>query len=218
MQLVTATEGMRGIDVNESLNAAQAKQIKDAGYSFVMRYVPRDKPAPHDITRAELQILLDAGLLVGFVQHVKSETSWIPTPELGTYYGQHASMALHDLGVIAGSPIWLDLEGVDVSVSHDTVIEYCHNWHEAVGGTDDSGLYVGWHAGLTPQELYEKLPFKRYWGAYNLNADEFPAVRGLQMKQHAATSAEIAQLGGMAIDTDTVLTDKKGDLPVFLGN
>ena len=53
------------------------------------------------------------------------------------------------------------------------------------GAGYDPGLYVGYGCILTSDQLYYKLKFRRYWGAYNLNTDSVPSVRGLCMWQGA---------------------------------
>jgi hypothetical protein len=77
------------------------------------------------------------------------------------------------------------------------------------------GLYIGWRCGLTPDQLYYKLKFAHFWAAYNLNNDEEPSVRGVQMKQNAALKSDIPPGMGAPIDTDRVLIDKLGGLPTF---
>jgi hypothetical protein len=76
-------------------------------------------------------------------------------------------------------------------------------------------LYVGYHAGLTPTQLYRSLRFTHYWGAYNLNSDQYPAVRGLQMRQSRRTS-NLAVSSGIDFQVDTIRADALGGHPTLL--
>jgi hypothetical protein len=150
------------------------------------------------------------------VQHVESESSWKPTDDKGRQYGQAAADACMAAGIPSGTTVWLDLEGVAEDTSHEQVIRYCNLWHDAVAAAGfEPGIYVGWHCGLTPVELYGRLKFSHYWAAYNLNADEYPITCGVSMKQHAAASGD--KPGGVTfdIDTDVVLGDKMGRFPTL---
>jgi hypothetical protein len=125
----SAAEGAFGFDCNTIVRPNDAAAFVAAGYKFAIRYVPRVGALPHDITSAELRMLLNAGLGVMLVQHVE---------------------------------------------------------------------------------------FQRYWGALNLNADQFPATRGLCMKQHAAHGLFTPPKGvTLAIDVDTVHGDNLGGLPTL---
>lgn len=214
MKLVTLPAGTPGIDCNFPLNEVQAKAVKDHGFEFVIRYIPRLQASPKDLKPLEIDIILEAGLALGVVQHVQNENAWAPTGELGTSYGTTAETYCRDtLRLPDGAVVWNDLEGT--ATSAQAVIDYCHAWYAQLTSFDP-GLYVGWHSGLTPQQLYD-LPFKRYWGALNLDEDQFPAVRGLQLKQHESRGVRIPGFDNSLFDTNTVLQDHKGDLPIFIG-
>lgn len=210
-----APAGALGFDANARLDATDATILRAAGYTFAVRYLPRlhaalDNPKYHDLNADEVDTLHAAGLAVMAVQHVESETSWVPTDDKGTLYGNTAALVAAACGLPRGTTLWLDLEGVADGVADTDVMAYCFAWFAQVEGCGfQAGLYVGWHSRLSPQQLYQ-LPFTRYWGAYNLNADEFPAVRGICMKQRAAVRP-----AGIAfdLDADVVHADAKGDLP-----
>ncbi|HEV7389093.1 MAG TPA: hypothetical protein VGN73_10815, partial [Gemmatimonadaceae bacterium] len=94
---------------------------------------------------------------------------------------------------------------------------YCNRWHSAVTGAGYvAGLYVGYHAGLSATQLYRALRFTHYWSAYNLNADQFPAVRGVQMRQAVAGRGD--RVPGVTVDfqVDTIRADKLGGQPTLL--
>lgn len=114
--------------------------------------------------------------------------------------------------------VWCDLEGVAVGAPAEQVIAFCKNWYAAVRGAGyEPGLYVGYGSGLNASDLYYKLPFKRYWGAYNLNHPDEPAVRGLQMKQRPYPPAE-KRVPGITFqyDEDVIWLDAKGGTPTLL--
>jgi hypothetical protein len=208
-----APKGTIGFDANAPLTYEQARAFRAAGYRYVVRYVRRLKAAPHDLGVEEVDNLLLAGLAVMPVQHVESESSWEPTDDEGRTYGQNAADACHELGLALGTTVWLDLEGVAKDASADQVMRYCRLWHAAVLAAGfEPGIYVGWHCDLTPAQLYA-LPFTRYWAAYNLNADEYPATCGVTMKQHSAAPSDKPTGIQFEIDTDVVLGDKLGRFP-----
>lgn len=212
--------GTRGIDCNFAINSALATNIYAAGFRFVQRYVGRTQQKPQDASVAELNRLLSAGLSVGLVQHVKSADSWDPEgAELGALYGRNAALLARASGYAPGASLWCDLEGVAVDIPASTVIAYVNAWTDAAReGGYDPGVYVGWHAGLNAHDLYWRLKARRFWGAFNLNKDQYPAVRGVQMQQKAATARDrIVGIDWLsAIDVNIVQRDALGGLPTFM--
>jgi hypothetical protein len=164
-----AAAGLSGFDVNSILSAANAQGLKNAGYDFCIRYVPRTAAlAAGNLTNAEALNILNAGLALMAVQHVANE-GWVPTEDLGKAYGSYAATYASEIvGLPQGMNIWLDLEGVNTNTAAADVIAYCQAWYHAVIGAGYvPGIYVGWHTILTSQQLYSKLSFKHYWRAYN---------------------------------------------------
>jgi hypothetical protein len=151
------------------------------------------------------------------VQYVESETAWIPSAAKGAANGNVAVAEAVKLEVPWGVAIWCDLEGVKVGTPRQQVIDYCNRWHIAVAGAGYvPGLYVGYRAGLTSSQLYLKLRFTHYWGAFNLNSDQFPAVRGVQMKQSIRRPEDA--ISGVQLDfqVDRVAADRLGGRPTLL--
>lgn len=208
---------MRGFDTAERVTPASAAAFHHHGYRFAVRYVRRDKPHASALSMREARSLLDVGLGIMAVQYVESESAWIPTARKGITNGTIAALETAKLGVPWGVTIWCDLEGVKVGTPAQQVIDYCNRWHTAVSGAGYvPGLYVGYHPGLNPRQLYRSLKFSHYWGAYNLNADRYPAVRGLQMKQSKRTTAD--HVAGSSIDfqIDVTSADALGGRPTLL--
>jgi hypothetical protein len=149
------------------------------------------------------------------VQHVESESSWVPSSAKGTNYGTNAVNNARLLSIPVGAMIGLDLEAVAGGVDSDHVIEYGNNWYTQVARAGYKPLlYVGWHCGLSSAQLYTKLKVRCYWGAYNLNTDEYPAVRGVMLKQSIPTPSD--RIPGMNYQIDTVQRDRLGSLPTMV--
>jgi hypothetical protein len=201
--LQAASSGVRGFDTNVALGRETAKLFREAGFQFAVRYVPRINRAPHDLTPAEVEFILDAGLGLMVVQHVEPGV-WSATAEKGWHYGATAAREATACGLPPGTMLWLDMESVGVG---GDPVAYANRWHSQVAGAGFvPGIYVGWQCGISPADLYYRLRFTHYWGAYNLNRDEWPVVRGLQMKQVAPTT----RIGSISYDTNITCTDQLG--------
>jgi hypothetical protein len=150
------------------------------------------------------------------VQHVESDREWIPSSEKGRIYGDTAAASANRIGYAPGATLWLDLEGVGVGVPQSVVIAYCNRWHERVSAAGyQPGLYVGWHCGLTAYDLYWRLKFAAYWSAYNLDTNEHPAVRGVQMRQRAAKPDDYPNGIPFAIDVNVITGDALRGFPMI---
>lgn len=214
MRIDTLPDGSRGLDCNRPITAEQAQAFKANGMTFAIRYVTRTQTHGYDLSAPELDTILNAGLGLMAVQHIAPE-GWSPTAELGTQYGTTAAADCGLLALPDGMSLWCDLEGVAVGTDHEAVIAYCNAWYDAVAAHGyKPGLYVGWHCGLTADELYHRLKFSAYWSSYNLDGDNFPAVRGVQMRQHVAKPEDlIPGFTNQNMDTDTINADAKGGTP-----
>lgn len=178
--------GSKGFDCNTRVSAQAAEKFRAAGYKFVVRYVRRALSVSKDITAGEMIDLLQAGLSVMLVQHVGLPGRWMPNRTLGSTYGQVAAEHAKKAGYPLGCTLWCDLEGVPRSSSSVDVIGYCNAWYDAVKAAGYfPGLYVGDSCGLSAKQLFHALKFQAYWAAYNLNRDQYPVVRGVQMQQGA---------------------------------
>lgn len=203
--------GTRGFDANAPVSFDVARLFVSAGYRFAVRYLPRLVAHANDLTATEVRTLHSAGLAVMGVQHVESESSWTPTDDKGRQYGGVAADHALACGLALGSTVWLDLEGVMLGTPAEQIIRYCNYWHDRVKAAGfQPGIYVGWHAGLSATELFRRLKFERYWAAYNLNADQYPAQRGICMRQGVARLGEKPAGVPFEIDTDVAKTDALG--------
>jgi len=213
----SAPDGVRGFDTTETISAVAAMAFRRRGYRFAVRYVRRDKPHASALKISEAKALLSAGIGIMIVQYVESESAWTPSSAKGSTNGGVAAGECEKLGVPWGVTVWCDLEGVAPGTASQRVIDYCNAWHTAVSRAGYvPGLYVGYRAALTPSQLYRALKFTHYWGAYNLNADQYPAVRGVQMKQLRARSSDRVPGFGLDFQTDRVRADALGGRPTVL--
>ncbi len=163
-----------------------------------MRYLSLGAEGGSDLTAAEAQTILAAGLSLMPVQHVNA-TGWCPTAELGTAHGQAAAADAQAVGLPAGVNVWLDLEGCGEAATAADVTAYCTCWYSEVDAAGFTpGLYVGWHPGLDAQQL-GALPFQHYWRS----ASDVPTVaRGYQMLQSLQQT-----VSGIQVDVDTTQDD-----------
>lgn len=215
-QVVQLPDGAVGFDANCVIDGEGARAWVERGHRFAVRYIRRQPRHDFDLNLAEVETLHDAGLALMPVQHVENPDAWRPTAVKGSANGNVAVEECLRVGVPKGVTVWCDLEGVAPGTPWTDVVEYCQQWFRAVRGPGYlPGLYIGWRCGLRPDQLYHNLSFQKYWSAYNTNADQFPEVRGVQMRQHALPNAErpVGYRNVDGIDADAVQRDKLGGLP-----
>lgn len=209
-----APDQARGFDANTVISAAQAQAFLAAGFQFALRYVGRTHMASYDLTTAEAETLLAAGLALMPVQHVLGG-EWMPTGALGTEYGTNVATFCQQIGFPPGVNVWLDLESVSTQAAAADVVAYCTSWYTAVSAAGYvPGVYVGWHPGLTGTQLYD-LPFQHYWAAYNVDGVSTPHPRGYQMVQSSGTGS----IGGVSTeeyDVDETRADDTGGTVLWL--
>jgi hypothetical protein len=214
-KVIEASNGLLGFDCNTPLGMANVKLFRSKGRRFAIRYVGRVKNHSNDLTRSEASNILAFGLGLMLVQHVHPDsetTGWWPTGKLGEDYGSFAAASAIEVGVRYGTTVWLDLEGVAARAKAEDVIAYCNEWHSKVGHAGYTpGIYVGFSPILTATQLYRNLKFEHYWAAYNLNKDQHPIIRDVQMVQGLEKS-----LGGIQYDPDEIKADKLGGLPLMM--
>jgi hypothetical protein len=207
-----APNGSLGFDTNTVLTSANAKKFHSDGFKFCLRYLSLGAgQATGDLTTAEADNILDAGLALMPVQHVRN-TGWDPTGTLGTTTGTNAANNAIQVGFPAGVNVWMDLEGVDLSATAANVIAYCNNWFaqvDAVGYVP--GIYVGFNAILNGTQLFNDLKFQHYWKAGGSPPDI--ATRGYQMKQQVPLDQTV---NGIGIDKDITQADNLGGTAIWL--
>lgn len=215
-----AADGLRGFDIDQIISAQQAKDFKNAGYDFCIRYVPRTADlaaSTHtNLTYDEGQGILNAGLALMVVQHTRNE-GWAPTAALGTADGLYAVQYAEMVGLPQGVNIWCDLEVVAAHTAATDVIAYCQAWYHAVAdGGFVPGVYVGYGIVLSDDQLYNALSFQHYWRAYN--AEVTPSVRGYQLLQRdqIALKTVTPDTDGQYFDPNDLKQDQLGGTPIWL--
>lgn len=202
MRLVQrATPLARGFDTDTPLNAASAARLRAAGLDFVVRYLP-------DMRTTELNAILSAGLAVMGVSHVRMP-GWSPNAGMGHVDGTNVAAAAQSAGLLSGTTLWCDIEGVSSSCSATDVIVYANAWTDAVATAGfEPGMYVGASSILSASQWYHAIKAARYWRSGSLVVE--PETRGFCMIQESPLDVTVA---GIQIDRDTVHADKLGDLP-----
>jgi hypothetical protein len=157
----------------------------------------------------DYQAALDAGLEVMLFQGYWP-AAWTGGPAAATQRATEAVQAARAGGYPASGIILLDSEDWPPTLSVDTWAQWINTWSQAIrrAGFVD-GIYVGagQPAGVTAQDLYQRLITQHYWRSASAVPDV--ATRGYQIVQ---TRLDLA-VAGYAVDLDTVHPDALGDLP-----
>jgi hypothetical protein len=197
-----ANTGLLGFDVNTILNLELAKKFYQTGYRFCLRYISRSPEPAYDLNPAEAEDILNSGLALMPVQHVRAGY-WVANGQLGTQDGTMAGKNASFVGFPSGVNVWCDLEAVDPKVPASDVIDYCNNWADAVSAAGYlPGLYVGYEAILISDQL-KNLHFKNFWRSQS-NVPNVGAI-GYQMIQLYAETA----INGVRVDFDVTQSDFK---------
>lgn len=206
MRAAIATTGLWA-DTNARLTTEVCAALVRAGYVGVFRYVPLPRnSALGDISSDEAQAITTAGLQLGLVQHPRSPANNVIAQHSGLQDGMAASDAARATGYPPGCHLFLDIEGVTGNATQ--VALYCNGWSTQVAADGyGCGLYVGYSAILTADQLYQLPRFNRYWKDAGPRA---VSTRGFCIEQH---SGEVV-IAGVKFDVDTVEADQLGDLPM----
>lgn len=214
MKVVQATPG-QWADTEWRITPHVAESLVKAGYVGVMRYVSLPDPndptklesKAFDVTGVEVGCILDAGLQLILVQHVRNP-QWMPKAHDGRLDASAAAMHADSVGYPAGAHLFADWEGAAGTPDEST--RYLEDWgRTARAGGFLGGLYVGYSTILSPDELYSLPDFTSYWSD---RGPRIVSVRGFSIKQGGAVT-----VAGVEFDVDTVTADRKGDLPMVCG-
>lgn len=198
-----------GFDTSTPLTLDKAVELKTAGYTFAVRYVPFLQNPAGDITTQEINDIVNAGLGLLLVQHCRLP-GWIPTGALGTQDANRAVAYLNAVGMPKGVSIYLDLEGVKVGTATGDILAFCNNWYDIIENAGYvPGIYVGANCGLSGDALYHGLKFQHYWKSLS-TVPNIP-TRGYEMVQTSGKA-----VCGISIDEDTVTGDNLGNAPLAL--
>jgi hypothetical protein len=209
--LYSLAAGARGFDADAIVTDAVIRDAIKKKFTYIGRYVRRTTSHDYDLTAIEAERIVNAGLGLFAIQHVAPDR-WKPTGDLGFQYGRTCADELDHIGLPPGTIAVLDLEGVADAATAEQVIAYCNQWHSVVASRGFVPcLYIGWESGLTGRDAYWRLRFTRYWGAYNVNSDQAPAVRGFQLQQQKQV-----KVGGIMVDPLVANPDKLGSSFIVL--
>ena len=156
MAMAAAAHECYGVDTDARLTAKSAVQLRAANYQgnpieFVVRYLSIGAKGGQDLTAAEVGWILDAGLALVVVQHVR-EPNWIPSASRGTGDGTNAAKNAAAIGYAKGCHIVVDLEGVLPGTPASAVIDYINAWaSQIVAAGYLAMVYVGYNTMLTPE-------------------------------------------------------------------
>ncbi|MDC0721231.1 glycoside hydrolase domain-containing protein [Nannocystis bainbridge] len=207
---VAGAAAARGFDTNVVVAADVARKFVADGYRFCVRYVSHsESEGDSDISRAEVEAILGAGLALMIVQHVR-RSGWSPTAALGSSDGALAVRHLQEIGAPPQLTVWTDVEGVDPSAPANNILTYGNAWYKAVAAAGFTpGLYVG-RLPLTSAQLYRGLKFRNYWKSGITTVEV--QTRGYQMLQLPPANDLVH---GIHIDHDATQPDDLGDLPTW---
>ncbi len=198
-----AISSVPGFDCDTTLSANLSRQFFAQGYKFCLRYLSRQQKTSQDLTDQEATDILNSGLALMPVQHVRKQ-AWSPNQGLGQQDGQEAVGNAETVGFPDRVSLWCDLERVNRSTQPQDVIDYCEAWYQAVSAAGYTpGLYVGAGVLLTSKQLYN-LPFQHYWRSQS-RVPDIPN-RGYQVIQLGPS----IRVNGVWIDLDVALNDNEG--------
>ena len=203
----------RWVDTSFKLTRHVAEAVKALGYEGIGRYVPLPgNSSAGDIDAPELEMICDVDLQVTLFQHVrgtKANPLWKPSLCSAIEDATTACGAAKNAGVPDSVTIYQDLEAVD-DTTMNTMI-YTERWGQyTTKGSYGAGLYVGYSARLSPEELYALPDVHTYaadWGPRQV------AVRGVSYRQIYAHPV----IAGVNFDEAFVSVDALGGLPIVCG-
>jgi Domain of unknown function (DUF1906) len=211
------------IDCNTKLTAASANAIAKAvdalgrplGIRGVVRCLSIEEPDPNDLDYEEAAAILGAGMSLMAYQHPRF-AGWHPTGPMGKVDGLHAGTNAMKAGLMPGTTIWWDLEGVAGGTQSTDVAACGNEWWGSVKTVGyDRGCYVGFDDILDAQQLYQMLAFKNYWSSFSLVPT--PARRGFQMYQIWGGDARASGVvAGIPVDFDVCGRDWLGGGPNWM--
>lgn len=216
-KVTAANAGAMGFDTAVPLTAKTAKAYFDKGYRFCIRYVSRtdksraanDRKGLDDLSEAEGNLILGAGLALMVVQHVAA-TGWVPTEALGQAYGAKAAEFSRAAGLPSGVNVWLDLEDIPRGTPHADICAYSNAWFAQVKAAGYvPGVYVGFNVWLSPDELFFNLTTQHYWRADGRIPDV--SHRGYQLFQHVVKTGPKTEL-----DKNVAKPDALGGSAIWL--
>lgn len=187
--------GSKGCDTSAATSRSQARALKNAGMAFILRSVDGHDEAHQadNLSARELEELVAEGLAVGAYQlYPRVASEW--SSEAGHAAAVRAVEKAKAAGYAAGSVLWCDLEGDDLS--SPGVMARAGAWADYVHSSPDSPYWAGAYRVRWLPETVSQLRvagFSYLWDA----ADGTPPLAGSEMVQ-----GKQATLAGVVIDPD----------------
>ncbi len=185
------------IDTSTKLTSSEATALYAAGVRTVGRYVFfRFPQGPGDLDAAELAALVDAGLTVFAIQHVRNP-GWTGSYAQGVADAQAAIANAQAAGYVGDRLcLALDLEGCKAG-DPDQAAAWCSRI--AISGYRPL-VYIGYASGMVTPGMDALAGDPRFWCDYApISARPIPS-RGYSLHQQAQTT-----LAGVGVDRDTIL-------------
>jgi hypothetical protein len=202
-----AKVGSKGFDTIAHIDSVAAKRLRTAGMDYAVRYLG-------SLTSTELDGMLEAGLKVMPVTYGMKHGTQLSS-ELGRKFGNSTVNNAKAAGVPVNTTVWLDLE--DCKGNAQEVSDFVNQWAFVVKDAGFMpGLYVGFGAVLSSQELYA-LGVVRYWQSLSKETD----ARGLLAEPNCGWCMiqlypPNQQCVGVQIDYDVIQADYKGRVPNWI--
>lgn len=202
-----------GFDCSEKLTAASAKALAAMGFKFAIRYVGVSKNGPDDIDANETAIIMGEIGALWLVQHPRLP-GWTPSGPRGEIDALSAVRNAQAAGYAPGATLWTDLEGINTSTPAQAVIDYANAFFDRakVEGFPQ-GIYDGYSAIVTPDQLFHELYATAYWSDFATRA--LP-VRGFALKQVCNTLTLPLSSGPFDVDIDMCHADLLGGRPMWM--
>jgi hypothetical protein len=196
------------VDISAKVQRSAPAEVSAKGYSGIIRYVPLPGVDPSaDIDASELKGILDAGLALLLVQHVRY-AGWNPAKCSGHGDALRAIEFAEAAGYLQGGHVFLDLEGISGSAA-DTKT-FAEDWASTIVQAGyGAGCYVGYDVTLNAVQLYNLHNIHSYWGA---PGPWQVATRGFALRQKTPK----VTIANLEFDPDSLQADNLGDTPFWM--
>jgi hypothetical protein len=169
-------------DASVYVNPAMVEKLLEAGYRTRFGYVHYRKSVkdeasdpnhwPEMMSKQELREHVELGMDVSLVQRIVPESIGGGLDySSGKRFGDAAGWNARELGAPEGITVWCDVEGFEYR-SPEQILDWCRGWYAgAIKHKVDPNGYFGMGLGndkdgyITPEQLYHRLPFWKYWRA-----------------------------------------------------
>lgn len=194
MRIITASPFQKGFDTVLQLSKRHCEIAKSLGFEFAVRYF-------YNLSQAEIDIILDSGLGLIFVNHANNYDYIRILNDLEKY------------GIPEGATIFHDIEDTSLT-STDIIVRSNQLSSNLQINKYISGAYYGSGCVLTSEELYN-LKVTRYWNSISREMDRnnkpVVALAGDCMMQLRPGNFTLpCEIPNFTIDANIVQQDFKG--------